>query len=81
MTTRRTPPPALYTPRVGELVRDEKHGLNGIYMGPGFSKHPTVYLRPERGGCEWETPASEVQPLAAEPELRSARPARKARPC
>ncbi|MDH6118299.1 hypothetical protein [Kitasatospora sp. GAS204B] len=77
MTTRRTPPPVLYTPQVGELVRDLKHGLNGIYMGPGYGKHPTVHLRPERGGCEWETPASEIQPLTTEPALQPARtPAR-----
>ncbi|MEY9950175.1 hypothetical protein [Kitasatospora sp. GAS1066B] len=73
MSARREPPPTLYTPQLGELVRDEKHGLTGHYMGPGYGKRPTVYLRPVGGGCEWETPASEIQPLTGAPELRAVR--------
>ncbi|WP_329564369.1 hypothetical protein [Kitasatospora sp. NBC_01266] len=73
MSTRRTPPPTLYTPQPNELVRDAKHHLTGHYMGPGFGKHPTVFLRPPGGGCEWETPASEIQPLIEAPELRAVR--------
>ena len=73
MATRRTPPPARYAPRPGELVHDCKHGLDGVYMGPGYGTHPTVYLRPERGGCEWETPAGEIRPLTAGPAPTEAR--------
>ncbi|MCX4750364.1 hypothetical protein OG455_33470 [Kitasatospora sp. NBC_01287] len=69
MNARRKPPRALYTPQLGELVRDEKHGVNGLYMGPGYGKHPTVFLRPTGGGMEWETPASEIQRLPQQPEL------------
>ncbi|MCX4745662.1 hypothetical protein OG455_09025 [Kitasatospora sp. NBC_01287] len=73
MPARKTPPPTLYTPQPNELVRDEKHGLTGHYMGPGYAKHPTVYLRPPGGGCEWETPASEIQPLGPATDLRPTR--------
>ncbi|MCX4744245.1 hypothetical protein OG455_01735 [Kitasatospora sp. NBC_01287] len=69
MSARRIPPTALYTPQVGELVRDLKHDATGVYMGPGYGKHPTVFLRPAGGGTEWETPASEIQQLPQQPEL------------
>ncbi|MDH6141179.1 hypothetical protein P3T35_003196 [Kitasatospora sp. GP30] len=32
-------------------------------MGPGYEKHPTVYLRPPRGGYQWEVPASKIEPV------------------
>ncbi|WP_329568612.1 hypothetical protein [Kitasatospora sp. NBC_01266] len=50
-------------------MRDTKHGLTGLYMGPGYGKYPTVYLRPPNGGCEWETPASEIQPVLPAAQL------------
>ncbi|MDH6144889.1 MULTISPECIES: hypothetical protein [Kitasatospora] len=63
------PPRALYAPQLGELVRDLITGRVGTYMGPGYEKHPTVYLRPPRGGYEWEVPASEIEPVHDEPKL------------
>ncbi|MDH6578552.1 hypothetical protein P3T29_004221 [Kitasatospora sp. MAP5-34] len=72
MSVRRTPPQALYEPQVGELVRDAKHGLTGEYQCPGFGKYPTVLLRPVGGGCEWETPASEIQPILPASQLEPA---------
>ncbi|MGC0315219.1 hypothetical protein QBC98_003706 [Kitasatospora acidiphila] len=57
------PPRAPYAPQLGELVRDLTTGRVGTYMGPGYEKHPTVYLRPPRGGYEWEIPASEIEPV------------------
>ncbi|MFE9425276.1 hypothetical protein ACFYNO_20140 [Kitasatospora sp. NPDC006697] len=49
-------------PTPGELVRDLATGLTGIYMAPGFGKTPTVYLRPPRGGYEWEASADAIEP-------------------
>lgn len=69
MPSQKPTPHAIYTPRPGELVRDTKHGLTGLYMGPGYGKYPTVYLRPPNGGCEWETPASEIQPVLPAAQL------------
>jgi hypothetical protein len=54
---------APYAPTLGELVRDLTTGRVGTYMGPGFEKHPTVFLRPPGGGYEWEVPASDVEPV------------------
>ncbi|MDH6118112.1 hypothetical protein ABH930_003351 [Kitasatospora sp. GAS204A] len=64
------PPKELYTPRVGEVVRDARTGRTGVYQCPGYGKYPTVFLRPEGGGVEWEVPASEVElvPVAGELE-------------
>jgi hypothetical protein len=38
-------------------------------MGPGYEKHPTVYLRPPRGGYEWEVPTSQIEPADEEWQL------------
>jgi hypothetical protein len=65
-------PQAPYAPTFGELVRDRTTGRVGTYMGPGFSKkRPTVFLRPPRGGYEWEVSVSDIEPAAAEPELET----------
>jgi hypothetical protein len=63
------PRPNSYLPREGELVRDLVSGRVGQYMAPGFEKHPTVYLRPPGGGCEWEVSASDIEPVDFDGEL------------
>lgn len=65
MTTRRKPPRALYRPQAGELVRDTKHGVNGIYDGPSYTTKHAVELKPVGGGVAWDTPASEIQPVGS----------------
>ena len=82
MNSRRTPPQALYEPRVGELVHDEKNNLNGEYQCSGYGKQPTVFLRPVGGGCEWEAPASEIKKIVPADELEpvtASRPPRRPR--
>ncbi|MDH6139252.1 MULTISPECIES: hypothetical protein [Kitasatospora] len=61
------PPRAPYAPHPGELVRDLTTGRIGTYMGPGYEKHPTVYLRPPRGGYEWEVSADLIEPADNSP--------------
>ncbi len=69
MSTRRTPPQALYEPRVGEVVRDARHGVNGAYVGPSYTTKGAVELRPVRGGVAWDTPASEIREIVPADEL------------
>jgi hypothetical protein len=57
------PDRASYTPQLGEFVRDLTTGRIGTYMGPGYEKKPTVYLRPPGGGCEWDVPAPQIEPV------------------
>ncbi|MFE0465441.1 hypothetical protein ACFW1A_39950 [Kitasatospora sp. NPDC058965] len=48
----RTPPPVPYLPRTrGELVHDALNNRTGVFMGRIGKAY---YLRPERGGAEWE---------------------------
>ncbi|MFJ1704411.1 hypothetical protein [Kitasatospora sp. NPDC088346] len=70
MSARRHPAQALYEPKVGELVRDERSGRNGEYQCKGFGEYPTVLLRPKGGGCEWEAPASEIRKVALADEVK-----------
>ncbi|MDH6118452.1 hypothetical protein ABH930_001452 [Kitasatospora sp. GAS204A] len=67
MSTNREPSRPLYVPRKGELVRDEQHQCDGVFMGRNGQN--LVSLRPEAGGIEWDTPASAIQPLPGEPKL------------
>ncbi len=49
-----------YKPQLGELVRDLAHkGAVGAYMG---TECGLAYLRRPAGGCEWSTPAGEIEP-------------------
>ncbi|GAA1400230.1 hypothetical protein GCM10009639_40980 [Kitasatospora putterlickiae] len=56
----------LYTPTVGEVVRDLGHRdftgkpIEGVYMD---TLTGLVYLRPLAGGCEWTTRPECVQAL------------------
>ncbi|MFE7561995.1 hypothetical protein [Kitasatospora sp. NPDC057500] len=56
----------IYTPTVGEVVRDLAHRdftgnpVEGVYMD---NLAGLVYLRPESGGCEWTTAPEAVQAL------------------
>ncbi|MFF7458325.1 hypothetical protein [Kitasatospora sp. NPDC008115] len=57
----------IYTPTVGEVVRDLGHRdfagkpIEAVYMD---NLAGVVYLRPESGGCEWTTKPECVQALA-----------------
>lgn len=53
---RSDPPGETYRPGVGELVLDTLHGRPGVVMQLDAGG-PVAHLRPERGGCEWETDA------------------------
>ncbi|MFE7190849.1 hypothetical protein [Kitasatospora sp. NPDC057541] len=57
----------VYTPTVGEVVRDLGHRdfsgkpIEAVYMD---TLAGLVHLRPESGGCEWTTKPEHVQALA-----------------
>ena len=58
-STRSAPPAAPYVPRqVGELVLDTLSGRLGHYMDR-IGK--VVFLRPERGGAEWEAEPGRIE--------------------
>ncbi len=61
MTKRRTPPEALYSPRVGELVRDRRSGRVGEYQATIGEE---VWVRPPGGGYEWTAFRSEIEPAS-----------------
>ncbi|MDH6706159.1 hypothetical protein P3T27_002882 [Kitasatospora sp. MAA19] len=58
-------PASLYQPQLGEIVHDLAHKdavgnpAEGVYMD---TLGALVYLRLERGGCEWTTRPEHVRP-------------------
>ncbi|MFF7990310.1 hypothetical protein ACFZDG_11030 [Kitasatospora xanthocidica] len=60
----------VFTPRVGQLVRDRRTGRVGEYMDTIGGER---YLRPEGGGKEWAADPVNVGPVA--PDLEYANPA------
>ncbi|GAA1399171.1 hypothetical protein GCM10009639_38500 [Kitasatospora putterlickiae] len=58
----------IYTPTVGEVVRDLAHRdftgkpVEAVYMD---TLAKLVYLRPLAGGCEWTTAPEAIQALPA----------------
>lgn len=47
------------TPEIGAVVDTFHHGRQQVMDVIGLPyDEPTVFLRPERGGCEWTVPVS-----------------------
>lgn len=47
------------TPEIGAVVDTFGHGRQQVMDVVGLPyDEPTVFLRPERGGCEWTVPVS-----------------------
>ncbi|GAB2731218.1 hypothetical protein GCM10010442_60920 [Kitasatospora kifunensis] len=54
-------PTTVYRPQVGQLVADlAHHGRQGIYMDTLGGR---AYLRPNGGGCEWDTDPDRLEPV------------------
>lgn len=56
----------------GQLVWDRKRRRAGVIMELGTSRH---YLRPERGGREWEAETEELEPVTSAQALNRSRTA------
>ncbi|MFE6745380.1 hypothetical protein ACFVGM_05955 [Kitasatospora purpeofusca] len=69
----------VYTPAVGEVVRDLAHldtsgkPLEAVYMD---TLAGLVYLRHEAGGCEWTTKPDRIQALPTPRHLTVQTPSR-----
>ncbi|SDT81683.1 hypothetical protein SAMN05216371_6768 [Streptomyces sp. TLI_053] len=69
----------VYTPAVGEVVRDLAHRdtsgkpLEAVYMD---TLAGLVYLRPTTGGCEWTTKPNRIQALPSPRFLTVQHPSR-----
>lgn len=60
-------PTTVYRPQVGQLVADlANHGRQGIYMDTLGGR---AYLRPNGGGCEWDTDPDRLEPVLGAPDL------------